>query len=223
MRIIFVRHGHPNYEKDCLTELGHLHAEAAAERLADEGIEKIFASSCGRAYETAEHIARKCGLQVEEKLDFMRELDFTPTANLSEWQKYNPWGAVKDMANQGQDLLAKDWAITEPFCYSKSSPMALKVGEDFDRFLETLGYTREGAYYRVGKPKYNTIAMVSHGGSSSGVLAHLLNLTYPYICSTLSPDFTAVTIIRFTGDEGRLIAPEIEIANDSRHIKGITL
>ena len=33
MRIVFVRHGHPNYEKDCLTELGHRHAEAAALRL----------------------------------------------------------------------------------------------------------------------------------------------------------------------------------------------
>ena len=29
MRIIFVRHGHPNYRKDCLTELGHLQAKAA--------------------------------------------------------------------------------------------------------------------------------------------------------------------------------------------------
>ncbi len=26
MRIIFVRHGHPNYERDCLTELGVKHA-----------------------------------------------------------------------------------------------------------------------------------------------------------------------------------------------------
>ena len=32
MRIIFVRHGHPNYRKDCLTELGHAHAEAAPSR-----------------------------------------------------------------------------------------------------------------------------------------------------------------------------------------------
>ena len=35
MRILFVRHGHPNYEKDCLTDLGHLHAAAAAERLSE--------------------------------------------------------------------------------------------------------------------------------------------------------------------------------------------
>ena len=33
MKIVFVRHGHPNYHEDCLTELGHLQAEAAARRL----------------------------------------------------------------------------------------------------------------------------------------------------------------------------------------------
>ena len=59
MRIIFVRHGHPDYKKDCLTALGHLHAQAAAQRLEGEKIAKIFSSSCGRAYETAEHIAAK--------------------------------------------------------------------------------------------------------------------------------------------------------------------
>ena len=31
MRIIFVRHGHPNYELDCLTPLGKLQAQAVAE------------------------------------------------------------------------------------------------------------------------------------------------------------------------------------------------
>ena len=41
MRIVFVRHGHPNYKDDCLTELGHLHAEAAAKRLADESFDAI--------------------------------------------------------------------------------------------------------------------------------------------------------------------------------------
>ena len=54
MRIVFVRHGHPNYEKDCLTELGHKQAQAAAERVANEGICEIYASTCGRAYETAQ-------------------------------------------------------------------------------------------------------------------------------------------------------------------------
>ena len=75
MRIIFVRHGHPNYEKDCLTELGQLHAAAAAERLAGEGITEIYSSTCGRAYETARHVADTLGLTVVP-CDFMREISW---------------------------------------------------------------------------------------------------------------------------------------------------
>ena len=41
MRLLFVRHGHPNYELDCLTDLGHLQAEAAAERLMKENIDVL--------------------------------------------------------------------------------------------------------------------------------------------------------------------------------------
>ena len=44
MRIIFVRHGEPDYKHDCLTELGHLQAEDAAKRLREEGIEEILTS-----------------------------------------------------------------------------------------------------------------------------------------------------------------------------------
>ena len=59
MKIIFIRHGNPDYQLDCLTELGHRQAEAAAETLCTMGIEKIFASTHGRAMETAEHTAKK--------------------------------------------------------------------------------------------------------------------------------------------------------------------
>ena len=41
MRIVFVRHGYPDYKRDCLTEVGHLHAEAAAVRLAEEPFTRI--------------------------------------------------------------------------------------------------------------------------------------------------------------------------------------
>ena len=44
MKIVFVRHGHPDYVNDCLTELGHKQAESAALRLKDEGIEEIYSS-----------------------------------------------------------------------------------------------------------------------------------------------------------------------------------
>ena len=64
MRIIFVRHGEPDYARDCLTDEGRRQAAAAAERLAGEGISEIYASPCGRAMETARYTARRLGLPV---------------------------------------------------------------------------------------------------------------------------------------------------------------
>lgn len=61
MRILFIRHGHPDYAHDCLTSLGRRQAQLAARRLQHEGIGRIFASSHGRAVETAQHTAALLG------------------------------------------------------------------------------------------------------------------------------------------------------------------
>ena len=53
MRLIFVRHGEPDYVNDCLTENGILQAKATAERLKKEDIKAVYSSPNGRARETA--------------------------------------------------------------------------------------------------------------------------------------------------------------------------
>ena len=62
MRLILVRHGDPNYELDCLTELGHRQAKVVAERLMEEGIEEIYCSPQGRAQQTAKPFAELSGI-----------------------------------------------------------------------------------------------------------------------------------------------------------------
>ena len=64
MRIIFVRHGEPNYKLDCLTELGKLQAERCAEALKNERIDVIYSSDLSRAFETAIPVAKAHGLTV---------------------------------------------------------------------------------------------------------------------------------------------------------------
>lgn len=71
MRILFVRHGEPDYKNDCLTETGKLQAQAAARRLEHEGISEIYASPMGRARETAGYTADRLGLPITI-------LDYTP-------------------------------------------------------------------------------------------------------------------------------------------------
>lgn len=222
MRIIFVRHGHPDYGKDCLTELGHKQAEAAAQRLKGEKIDKFYSSSCGRAYETALHIADGRGMEVE-KLDFMREIGWGPAGSTKGENGYDPWALSARMIERGQSLMSASWAVEDPFNTSFTTDRTLIVGMAFDKWLSELGFTRDGEFYRVGEEKYKTVLLASHGGSSSAVLSRIFNLPMPFVSSAILPNFTAVTVISFHGEKGSLISPQIEIMNDARHIMGITV
>lgn len=220
MRIIFVRHGHPDYEKDCLTELGHLQAEAAAERLKDEKIDYIYSSSCGRAVETAEHIAKSKGLEIE-LCDFMRELSWGAIDENDTYCGGSPWTVADRMIAGGENIMGQDWMHRRPFLGNKGLANSLKAGEEFDLLLEKLGYRREGDYYRVIRENNDNIAMVSHAGSSTAVFVHLFNMPLPFTYAAIRPKYTAITVVSFAGEEGKLILPQFEIANDSRHILNI--
>lgn len=221
MKIIFVRHGHPDYEKDILTELGHLQAEAAAERLKDEPIDRIYSSSNGRAYETALHICNKKGLPLTEKFDFMRELNWSPLDGTNDWLIYSPWTLSEKMVENNELILRSDWRERDGFAQSHLVAEVEKASKGFDGFLETLGYQREGNYYRIKKATDETVVVVSHGGSSSAVLAHLFNLTIAFVCNVFRWDFTAICEVDFHGKDGELISPRFGLTNDSRHIQGV--
>ncbi len=218
MRIIFVRHGHPNYRKDCLTEEGHAHAEAAALRLKDEGITEIHSSSCGRAVETAEHTAAHLGLSVTAH-DFMREIGWGSVDGSELYMKGNPWHTIDAMILQGQPLSNPNWRTEEPFCRNETVQYIDRVGEGIDEWLKTLGYEREGEFYRVtGTNTDRTVAMFSHGGSSCAALSHMFNIPFPLFCCSLTPGLTGITIVKLSDEVGTLAAPRMELANDGRHI-----
>ena len=220
MRIVFVRHGHPNYVDDCLTERGHEHAEAASLRLMDEGIEEIFSSSCGRAVETAQHTAEKLGLPIQQ-MDFIREIRWGNRDGEELSHNGNPWLIAQDMILDGERLMRLDWREEGTFSRNTILHDAVDaVAAGVDEWLEKLGYTREGDYYRVtGENTDRTIALFSHAGASSAALAHMFNLPFSYICAAISPFFTAITVVTLSDHVGDLTMPTFEIVNDSRHAR----
>ena len=221
MKIIFVRHGHPNYENDCLTELGHLHAKAAAQRLKNERIDRMFSSSCGRAVETAAHIAKVKGISDVKQFDFMREIDWGSVNGGPVFKDGHPWDTADNMVRNGVRVMDDEWINSEGYKNNMVVQCVGHVCEGFDMWLKELGYEREGQYYRVKKDNPENILLASHAGSSSAAIAHILNLPFPFVCASIKPDFTAVTVISFDGREGELITPSIELMNDARHIAGI--
>ena len=218
MKIIFVRHGHPDYSKDCLTELGHPQAEAAAERLKNEKIDRIFSSSCGRAVETAQHIATRHNLEITQ-LDFMREISWgTPDTE----DFVHPWSLSDGWVKNGIDLMNFDWQNTSDYSERTVVKSYNDLAASFDKWLSEFGIIREDKYYRINKNCDKTILLTSHGGSSSVVISHLFNLPFPFVCRAICPDFTAITVVNLSGKEGELASPRFELVNDSRHIKDIT-
>ena len=222
MKIYFVRHGYPDYGKDCLTELGHKQAAAAAERLQACGIEQIFSSTKGRALETAEHTAKKLGLPVIP-CDFMREINWGAANDEPILADGHPWALVNLIAAEGKSIRDHDWAMGEHFCNNKVVACTKTVTDGLDAWMSELGYVREGDYYRVvGENTNRSVAMFSHGGASTAALAHLFNLPFPQACGMLHVDFTSVTVVSLPDRRGELVYPKL-VASDATHTAGLEI
>ena len=221
MRIIFVRHGEPDYAHDCLTEMGKLQAVDAAERLRNEGIEEIYSSPLGRAAETAEATAKLLKRPVQT-LDYMRELHWGSIDGTPLPSDGHPWDLADLMAEEGWDLTNPGWREHPYFRNNQVTANADLVAEKTDEWLRTLGYEREGAFYRCVRPdnRQKTVALFSHGGSSAAAIGHILNLPFPYACGLFHLEFTGITIIRLDRNPGSRRLPCLELANDGRHIQG---
>ena len=224
MKIYFVRHGHPDYKNDCLTPLGKKQAEAAAKRLLGCGIERIYASTKGRAMETARYSADLLDLDIIP-CDFMRELNWKSIDGEPILADGSPWLVAKELIAEGVSVFDADWQEKEPYCKSRVVGAVGTVVEGIDSLLEELGYKREGNYYRVldGIANDKTVAIFSHGGSSSAVLSHMLHIPFAQFCATFHIDFTSVTIVEITGEVGKLTCPKLLLFDDAKHIEGITV
>ena len=221
MRIVFVRHGEPDYAHDCLTAQGRIQALAAAERLRGEGIEEIFSSPLGRAAETAAAAAEALHLPVKT-LDFMRELHWGSIDGTPLQANGHPWDLADEMAKQGWDLTDPAWREHPFFVNNIVTEEADRVAAKTDEWMRMLGYERSGAYYRCVRPDSSqmTVALFSHGGSSAAAMGHMLNLTFPYACALFHLEFTGITILRLDRKPGAQTLPCLELANDGRHIHG---
>ncbi|MBO4292603.1 MAG: histidine phosphatase family protein [Lachnospiraceae bacterium] len=225
MRIILVRHGDPNYEKDCLTPLGQLQAKAAAERLMEEGIEEIYSSPMGRARQTAQAFSELSGIQPVKILDFMHEISWGSTDENPIYRGGHPWDTVDAMARQNQDLTDRSWRENPYFKTNMATLENDRIAPKTDEWLSSLGYEREGFYYRCRRKddSQHTVVLFCHGGSSTAMLAQILNLPFPYLCAAVHMNHTALTIIRLDARPGSLSAPVLELVSDDRHIRGITV
>ena len=83
MKLIFIRHGDPDYAKDGLTEKGKVEAKALADMIERYNIDDVYQSPLGRAVETAEYSLKVLGKKVTT-CEWLREFPALIDPNLSE-------------------------------------------------------------------------------------------------------------------------------------------
>ena len=218
MRIIFVRHGEPNYEKDCLTETGHKQAEACAKRLEQEGISEIFASPMGRAAQTAAYTSGLLELPVET-LDYMHEISWGGEGIP---ENAHPWTLADRMIDQDDfDFYHNEWRETLYFKNNDVMKYVQEISRQFDALLLRHGYRHEGTRFFCETDERINIAVFSHGGSGACVLSHLLALPFPYVCTVMPYGHTSITILNFPVRKGEYVHPRLELFNDTLHTVGV--
>ncbi len=221
MLLYVVRHGDPDYENDSLTELGKKQAEALVKRFKTRGLDRIYTSPLGRAKMTAEPTCRALGIE-PQVLDWLSEDEAFRDLSVERPEGGRTWsfGSCRntEYKNRESGALGEKWYEAYPFNKCNAKAGYERIARASDEFLSSLGYTRDGAVYRIDRPNDEKIAVFCHYGSGTTWISHLLSLTPPLMWGTFLINHSSMTVIRFPNDREGIIAPMCLTLSDCSHI-----
>lgn len=221
MKLIFIRHGEPDYNIDSLTENGWKEAKALANRVAKWNVSQFYVSPLGRAKDTASFSLKATGKEAIE-LDFMREYSY-PILDKTTGRNGVAWDFVPSDWTNAPYMFELDDAFLQFPCIQENKDLKenyYKVINGFDELLKSYGYIREGKYYRNinGTKRYvtstvdennhvtnlglyhdgekePTLVIFCHLGVTCLVLSHLLNIPFETIAHGFFMPTTSVTVL----------------------------
>ena len=196
MRLLMIRHGDPDYERDTLTERGVVEAQALAACAEKLELGTCYMSPLGRAVKTASYCLEATGKTAEIKdwlQEFPPKVDVSPDEEMQAaypdalkedgvWHPHIVWDIVPAYYTRHPELMdpvgwrsskvARMSGMAEVYDYGTSS---------FDELLASYGYVREeGGLYRVEKEYPGTLTFFCHFGLTSVLLSHLWNVS-PFV------------------------------------------
>lgn len=173
MRLLMIRHGDPDYEKDSLTPTGRREAELLAKRLSTMDIAALYVSPLGRARDTAAPTLSMMHRSAET-LDWLRE--FPPHRMDTDIGRQTPlWDWLPGTWTREPRFYDKDAWYQVPVMEEAEAEKAYRrVTAGLDALLERHGYRRSGMVYDAVQPNRDTIALFCHFGLECVLLSHLI-------------------------------------------------
>lgn len=176
MKLVFVRHGDPDYVHDSLTEKGKREAEILSGRIAEMKVREFYCSPLGRARETAEASLSKIGRQAVVH-DWLREF---PGYIIDEatGSRRIPWDLMPGSWTKKPKLYDKDLWLTDPIMESGDvREVYERVCTGIDGLLADYGYYRDGGMYRTDGGNEDTLVFFCHLGVTFVIMSHLIGLS----------------------------------------------
>lgn len=218
MKLIFIRHGDPDYEKDSLTEKGWREAEILADRVADWDIKKIYCSPLGRAQDTCSVSLKKTGREAVT-CEWLKEFYYR-IWDEQEKQWTIAWDFYPRDFNHRDDLHDKNlWADTDIMKSGDIAKHAQEVYEGFDMLLANHGYKRnDKGFYDVLEHNDDNLVFFCHFGVTALIVGHLIGVAAPAIWQGMMMQPTSITVL---GSEERIKGEasfRIQVFGDATHL-----
>lgn len=196
MKLIFIRHGEPNYEIDSLTEKGWREAEYLSQRTSRWNITDIYCSPLGRARDTASATLKKMNREAAI-CNWLQEFN-APVLNPETGEKGIPWDLMPAYLNQHPELFDLNaWHQSPDMATGNLKENYEYVTGELDSLLAGYGYNREGYYYRTNNETHrdDVIVCFCHLGITCALISHLINTTPHQLWQGFCLAPTSVTIL----------------------------
>lgn len=224
MIFYYIRHGDPTYKPNELTPLGRRQAEAVAKRLSLYGVDKIFASTSNRAYETA---VPTCEMMKQEAtlLDFANE-KYTSADMMFRMTEDGPRRWVFETPEMIDLFCSKEirdlgdrWYDHPAFEGYNFKSCIQRIYGQADEFFASLGYVHERftGRYRIASPAYERVAMFAHQGFGLAFLSCVLDIPYPQFATRFDMGHTGMTAIEFQ-ENGEYAVPRVLTLSSDSHL-----
>ena len=179
MKLLFVRHGDPDYVKDSLTEKGWREAELLSERMKNIKADRIFVSPLGRAKDTASLSLKKMGMEGrEETFPWLQEFPVRVKRPDKGGELKVAWDWLpQDFADHDAFFNPDTWMDHPVYDDSDIRKEVAYIYENFEKLLNELGYKKEGRYFKAVRPNNDTIVFFTHFALNSILLGYLLNIS----------------------------------------------
>ncbi len=175
MKIVFVRHGEPDYSIDSLTPKGFIEAKLLGQYLSKIKNCDYYTSPLGRAKDTCYETTRLVGCEAEVlpwAREFHAQVDDAATG-----KKRIPWNLMpKDWTNRPL-LFDKDkWVEDGLMATGDVAENYEEIKKGIDALLARYGYKREGNLYRCEEGSDKTIVIFCHLAMQMVAMGYLLGL-----------------------------------------------